>query len=129
MLLMKMFELRYWENISNYHSYISWLMENIFSTITKDIMPLWCRELCLQIHRWNQELTCLSSWHSFRFLLRNSGPYLYIIHSDLDQCILKFYLSLIYPTLNPSGKYFWWQFCLLTKTRNCFDKSFVKWDK
>ena len=63
-----------------------------------------------------------------RFLLRNSGPYLYI-HSDLDQCILKFYLSLIYPTLNPSGKYFWWQFCLLAKTRNCFDKSFVKWDK
>ena len=28
------------------------------------------------------------------------GSHLYIIHSDLDRCILKFYLSLIYPTLN-----------------------------
>ena len=130
MLLMKMFKLQYWENISNYHSYISWLMENIFSTITKDIMPLCCRELCLQIHRWNQELTC-SRPISVPGIPYVSGPYLYFIHSDLDQCILKFYLSLIYmyPTLNPSGKYFWWQFCLLAKTRNCFDKSFVKWDK
>ena len=80
-------------------------MENIFSTNTKDNVPLWCRELCLQ------------------------HPYLYIIHSDLDQCILKFYLSLIYPNLNPLGKYFWLQYCLLAKTRNCFDKSFIKWDK
>ena len=34
--------------------YTSWL----FSTITKDNVHLWCRELCLQIHRWNKELTC-----------------------------------------------------------------------
>ena len=127
---MKMFEygIEKTFQITIHTPYISWLMENIFNTITKGNVPLWCRELCLQIHRWNKELTCTRPISDPRI------PYafflgilvrIYKLSSDLGQWILKFYLSLIYPTLSPSGEYFWWQFCLLAKTRNCFDKSFV----
>ena len=110
MLLMKMFKLRYWVNIQItihiYHGY--WKIYLVQSP--KTMCPSGAENFVYKyiVETKNLPALGLSQFLAFLtlslgFFLRNSGPYLYIIHSDLDQCILKFYLSLIFHRVNILG--------------------------